>query len=313
MQLAFGVLLVVLLTELINLIGKTHFTAMAYDLYLKIAHKERVVKQRQLKKEILTLKNDLARTSSQDEFAKWAKLRRKMDSKIVDLEKLTSDLHVSKASFEIKFKSLLWFITNGIQFLMVAWFRRSPVFYLPQGWFGPAERILSLPFAERGSVSIAIWFYFCRKFVLLLSSNLAEFIPAVKALKPEHPADAAGGSNPFAAFANMASMASASGSASPGGMGMTGNPFAAAMGGMGGDFGSMGGMGGMEGMDNAGMFGPGSPFAAMFGQTLHPDMMGGSPATPSSPAGGNSPSPSRSSSVRGAGNLGRGEERRRKV
>jgi len=28
MQLAFGVLLVVLLTELINLIGKTHFTAM---------------------------------------------------------------------------------------------------------------------------------------------------------------------------------------------------------------------------------------------------------------------------------------------
>jgi len=28
MQLAFGVLLVVLLTELINLVGKTHFTAM---------------------------------------------------------------------------------------------------------------------------------------------------------------------------------------------------------------------------------------------------------------------------------------------
>ena len=30
MQLAFGVLLVVLLTELINLIGKTHFTAMVH-------------------------------------------------------------------------------------------------------------------------------------------------------------------------------------------------------------------------------------------------------------------------------------------
>ncbi|KAG0208225.1 GET complex subunit get1 [Mortierella sp. GBA30] len=313
MQLAFGVLMVVLLTELINLIGKTHFTAMAYDIYLKVVHKERVAKQRQLKKEILTLKNDLSRTSSQDEFAKWAKLRRKMDSKIADLEKLTSELHVSKASFEIKFKSLLWFITSGIQFIMVAWYRRTAVFYLPQGWFGPAERILAMPFAERGSVSIAIWFYFCRKVIHLLGSNLAEFIPAVKALKPEQPADSAGG-NPFAAFANMANMAnSAGGGVSPGGTGMAGgNPFAAAMGGMGNDFGGMGGMESMPGgMDN--MFGPGSPFAAMFGQTLHPDLMGGSPASPSSPAGGNSPSTSRSSSVRGAGNLGRGEDRRRKV
>ncbi|KAG0285777.1 GET complex subunit get1, partial [Linnemannia gamsii] len=88
MQLAFGVLLVVLLTELINLIGKTHFTALAYDIFLKVVHKDRMTKQRALKKEVLTLKNELARTSSQDEFAKWAKLRRKMDSKIADLEKM---------------------------------------------------------------------------------------------------------------------------------------------------------------------------------------------------------------------------------
>ncbi|KAG0049471.1 GET complex subunit get1 [Gryganskiella cystojenkinii] len=284
MQLAFGVLLVVLLTELINLVGKSHFTAMAYDLYLKVIHKDNMTKQRALKKEILTLKNDLSRTSSQDEFAKWAKLRRKMDSKIADLEKMTSELHVSKASFELKFKGLLWFITNGIQFLMVAWFRRSPVFYLPIGWFGPAERVLAMPFAERGSVSIAIWFYLCRKVIVLFASNLAEFVPAVKALKGEHPADAS--SNPFAAFANMASMAGGAGGAGAGGPGSPGgNPFAAAMGG--GDFGGMGGMGGMggaggmEGMEN--MFGPGSPFAAMFGQALGGDMpsVSGSP----SPAG----------------------------
>ncbi|KAF9903575.1 GET complex subunit get1 [Linnemannia zychae] len=306
MQLAFGVLLVVLLTELINLIGKTHFTALGYDIFLKVVHKDRVTKQRALKKEVLTLKNELARTSSQDEFAKWAKLRRKMDSKIADLEKMTSELHVSKASFEMKFKGLLWFITSGIQFFMVAWFRRSPVFYLPMRWFGPAEWILSMPFAERGSVSISIWFYFCRKFITLLASNLAEFIPAVKALKPEQSADS---SSPFAAFANMANLAGAA--AGAGGAGAAGNPFAA-MGGMGGGdpFAAMGGMGGMGGagmddMDAANMFGPGSPFAAMFGQSLNPNGMAGSQ--------GGSPAASRSSSVRGAGNLGRGEERRRKV
>ncbi|GJJ76086.1 tail-anchored protein insertion receptor [Entomortierella parvispora] len=314
MQLAFGVLLVVLLTELINLVGKTHFTAMAYDLWLKFAHKDNVTKQRALKKEILTLKNDLSRTSSQDEFAKWAKLRRKMDSKIADLEKMTSELHVSKASFELKFKGLLWFITSGLQFLMVAWYRRSPVFYLPMGWFGPAERVLCLPFAERGSVSIAIWFYFCRKVITLFASNLAEFVPSVKALKSEHHADS---SNPFAAMANMASMAGGLGGAGTPGGAAAGNPFAGMggdFGGMGGPMGGMGGMGGgMEGMEN--MFGPGSPFAAMFGQAMGGDLMNGSSGTPSaspSPAGGNSPKVSKPSSVRGAGNLG-GGERRRKV
>ncbi|KAF9542515.1 GET complex subunit get1 [Mortierella hygrophila] len=305
MQLAFGVLLVVLLTELINLIGKTHFTALGYDIYLKVVHKDSVTKQRALKKEVLTLKNELARTSSQDEFAKWAKLRRKMDSKIADLEKMTSDLHVSKASFEMKFKGLLWFITNGIQFLMVAWYRRSPVFYLPMRWFGPAEWVLSLPFSELGSVSMTIWFYFCRKSITLLASNLAEFIPAIKALKSEQPVESSG---PFAAFANMANLAGAAagapGAGGPGGA--AGNPFAA-MGGMGGGgdpFAGMGGMG-MDDMDASAMFGPGSPFAAMFGQPLDPNGTAGSERT--------SPAASRSSSIRGAGNLGRGEERRRKV
>ncbi|KAG0286408.1 GET complex subunit get1 [Linnemannia gamsii] len=306
MQLAFGVLLVVLLTELINLIGKTHFTALGYDIFLKVMHKDRVTKQRALKKELLTLKNELARTSSQDEFAKWAKLRRKMDSKIAVLEKMTSELHVSKASFEVKFKGLLWFITNGIQFLMVAWYRRSPVFFLPMRWFGPAEWVLSMPFAELGSVSITIWFYFCRKFVTLLASNLAEFIPAVKALKPEQSADS---SSPFAAFANMANLAGAGGAggAGAGGPGgAAGNPFAA-MGGMSGMGGGdpFSGMGmGMDDADAANMFGPGSPFAAMFGQALNSNGMAGS-ASPS-------PAASRSSSVRGAGNLGRTEDRRRR-
>ncbi|KAF9376589.1 GET complex subunit get1 [Podila verticillata] len=310
MQLAIGVLLVVLLTEFIGLIGKTQTTAWAYDLYLRVVHKDRIVKQRQLKKEVLTLKNDLSRTSSQDEFAKWAKLRRKMDGKIADLEKMTSELHVSKASFEIKFKSLLWFITSGIQFLMVAWFRRVPVFYLPMGWFGPAEIVLSLPFAERGSVSIAIWFYFCRKFITLFASNLAEFVPAVRKLKSEPDSS----SSPFSAFANMANLGAGlgmpGGGVGPGGAGMA-NPFAAM--GMGGNDFGMGspGMGspGMEGMD-ASMFGPGSPFAAMFGQAMGD--MGGAMAG-SGPGGPGSPTASRSSSVRGAGNLGRTEERRRKV
>ena len=37
----------------------------------------------------MTDKAELAKTSSQDEFAKWAKLRRKLDKGIADLEKIS--------------------------------------------------------------------------------------------------------------------------------------------------------------------------------------------------------------------------------
>ncbi|KAF9970849.1 GET complex subunit get1 [Actinomortierella ambigua] len=312
MQLAVVVLLVVWLAELVNLIGKAYFTAMAYHLYLNIMYKDSVAKQRALKKEVLTLKNELGRTSSQDEFAKWAKLRRKMDGRVADLEKLTSDLHMTKAAFELKFKGVLWFLTSGLQFILVFWYRRSPVFYLPYGWFGPAEFFLALPFAERGAVSISVWFFFCRKVVHLVASNLATFIPAVRALKPEQPAES---SNPFSAFASMAQAASGLGGvgqAGPGGMEGMFNPFAAMAGGAdAGAAGSPGGAGMPPGVDP--MFGPGSAFAQMFGQVLGGDMMSGgsSPSGDRTPASGSGSPPSRTSSVRGAGNLG--AERRRRA
>jgi hypothetical protein len=38
---------------------------------------------------VLADKADLAKTSSQDEFAKWAKLKRKLDKGLADLEKIS--------------------------------------------------------------------------------------------------------------------------------------------------------------------------------------------------------------------------------
>jgi hypothetical protein len=48
-----------------------------------------VNRQRQLKSEILLKKAELLQTSAQDQFAKWAKLRRSVDKGLADLEKLS--------------------------------------------------------------------------------------------------------------------------------------------------------------------------------------------------------------------------------
>lgn len=46
--------------------------------------------QRSLKTEILQTKAELLQTSSQDQFAKWAKLKRKVDKGLQDLEKISA-------------------------------------------------------------------------------------------------------------------------------------------------------------------------------------------------------------------------------
>ena len=170
----------------------------AYKWYIDFTKDKSVAKQQKLKKDLLVLKNELSQTSSQvssywgwgerrygwnnqsiygvyeqDEFAKWAKMRRKLDKGMADLEKLSkwekvitmgkvleevlivylaSDINFNKASFELRAKSVLWFLVHGTRTIIVMWFARQATFYLPKGWFGPAEWFLWMPFAPKGKL-----------------------------------------------------------------------------------------------------------------------------------------------------------------
>lgn len=99
----------VFVTELISWIGKSvllefvrivlawccpiqayHFLRLqVFALYLRIFYSSTAARQRKLKSEILLNKKELLQTSAQDQFAKWAKLRRSVDKGLADLEKLS--------------------------------------------------------------------------------------------------------------------------------------------------------------------------------------------------------------------------------
>lgn len=118
---------------------------------------------------MIQAKTELNQTSAQEEFAKWAKLRRRVDKGMADIDKLSkclpfyayfkfsnavadSRLAESKSSFASKFNWLLWAATTGAQFILVWWYRREPVFYLPPGWLGPLGYFLALPSAPKGTL-----------------------------------------------------------------------------------------------------------------------------------------------------------------
>ena len=68
-----------------------------YAIYLRIFYSSAVAQQKKLKADILLNKKELLQTSAQDQFAKWAKLRRSVDKGLADLEKLSEYLIASLA------------------------------------------------------------------------------------------------------------------------------------------------------------------------------------------------------------------------
>lgn len=70
----------------------------AYAVYQRLFNGAKVAQQRSLKTSILNTKKELLETSAQDQFAKWAKLRRKIDKELAELEKLSESFSRCGAS-----------------------------------------------------------------------------------------------------------------------------------------------------------------------------------------------------------------------
>lgn len=167
-NLAVLIFLVVLLTQVVAWIGKSVLQEAAFSLYSSIFLSSAYRDQKKLRKQVLEDKAELGRTSSQDEFAKWAKLKRKLDKGLADLEKTselaraarfspayanTTDttLTSSRSTFALRFSSLIWVFTTGAQLVLVWWFRKQAVFWIPDQWLpGPVAYILRFPSAPKG-------------------------------------------------------------------------------------------------------------------------------------------------------------------
>ncbi|KAI5454146.1 GET complex subunit get1 [Naganishia albida] len=173
MQLALLILLVGAFGSVLGWIGSSTLSNWAFALYSPVFCKSLDTQQRTLKREILRNKAELRATSSQDQFAKWAKLRRKLDKGLSDLEANNAKVAAQRAQFDRGFSTFLYVITSGLQWALIWWYRREPVFWIPAGWVPRnLDRWLCFGGGPRGSVSVTIWSIVCKK----VAGNLAEVV-----------------------------------------------------------------------------------------------------------------------------------------
>ncbi|KAH0543822.1 hypothetical protein FGG08_001861 [Glutinoglossum americanum] len=130
-----------------------------------------VHEQRRLQGEVLELRTKMNSTSSQDQFARWAKLRRQHDKALAEYEKISFSVNASRTSFDSSFTVARWFSTNGLRIFLQFWYAKQALFWIPQGWVpGYVEWLLAFPRAPKGSVSIQMWGLACASIVPLVTA-----------------------------------------------------------------------------------------------------------------------------------------------
>ncbi|KAF2185642.1 hypothetical protein K469DRAFT_750351 [Zopfia rhizophila CBS 207.26] len=164
-----------LVLHLINTVGANTINQLLWILYNKFPTptSKAANEAPRLKREVVRLKRELNAVSAQDDFAKWAKLRRQHDKAMSEFEKLDNSLRSAQNSFTTTVSSLRWLSTNGLRFFLQFWFAKQPMFWIPGGWVpGYVEWILSFPRAPKGSVSINIWGIACASVISLVGEAI---------------------------------------------------------------------------------------------------------------------------------------------
>nr|CDI51738.1 conserved hypothetical protein [Melanopsichium pennsylvanicum 4] len=112
---ALVILVSVVIVQSIAAFGKDRLQNILWFLYTATFHRTTISSQRALRKEIYQTKQQLAATSSQDQFAKWAKLRRKVDKALAQLENSNSELANARSTFTILFKGGGFWLYQGLR------------------------------------------------------------------------------------------------------------------------------------------------------------------------------------------------------
>ena len=148
---------------------------------------------------MLRLKRELGSVSAQDQFSRWAKLRREHDKAVAELEKCcmsllppllsffsslcvgyvsltlhtASALSTSRTRFDRSTNIARLACTTGLRFFLQFWFAKRPLFWLPEGLFpGWLEWCLALPRAPKGSISLHVWGMACSASIQYVQSML---------------------------------------------------------------------------------------------------------------------------------------------
>lgn len=117
---------------------------------------------------IQTMKRELASVNMMDEFARYARLERKINKMTDALKTFVK----SRTSLQAKMKwvvNIVYYVLQAVLMISLIWrYYADPVMVLPSKWISPLERMVAFPSGVAGGVGITCWLVVCNKVVAIL-------------------------------------------------------------------------------------------------------------------------------------------------
>ncbi|KAJ7996066.1 hypothetical protein DPEC_G00233220 [Dallia pectoralis] len=139
--------------------------------YLFKAFQNNVEDEMEMRAEIQAMKKELSSINMMDEFARYARLERKIN-KITD--KLKTYVK-SRTGQQAKIKwviNIVYYILQAVLMISLIWkYYADPVMVLPSKWISPLERMVAFPSGVAGGVGITCWLIVCNKLGVNMKSR----------------------------------------------------------------------------------------------------------------------------------------------
>ncbi|NP_001279251.1 guided entry of tail-anchored proteins factor 1 precursor [Callorhinchus milii] len=129
----------------------------------------------QMRIEIGNMKQELATISMMDEFARYARLERKINK---TTDKLKTHVKTRTAQLaKIKWVvTIVFYVLQAALMISLIWkYYSEPVTVMPSKWIAPLEKLVAFPTGIPGGVGITCWLLVCNK-VVAVALNCAQSI-----------------------------------------------------------------------------------------------------------------------------------------
>lgn len=121
----------------------------------------------EMRAEIQEMKKEQSSISMMDEFARYARLERKINK---TTDKLKTHVK-SRTAQQAKMKwvvNIVFYILQAALMISLIWkYYSDPVTVVPSRWIAPVERLVAFPTGVAGGVGITCWLVVCNKVVTL--------------------------------------------------------------------------------------------------------------------------------------------------
>ncbi|CAL7943626.1 unnamed protein product [Xylocopa violacea] len=118
---------------------------------------------KELRNDLINLKQEIVGISIVDEFSKYAKLQRKYNK----LENTLKEKANERLSSRMKVQMSITYgfrILNGLLMMVLLYlYRNKPVIILPKGILWPIQSLLSWPSSHENSISFMMWLFISNK------------------------------------------------------------------------------------------------------------------------------------------------------